>query len=1079
MPDNIIVIPELEGKQFPFVWHAADLHVRLQSRHDEYRSCFHRVFRYLAKEKKRGKRGIVVVCGDVLHSKCELTPEAIELVLMFFEGIALIFPVICIAGNHDTNLSNSDRMDALSPILRKLKNVYYLRDSGLYRAGNIIFGVSSVFDGKLIKAPKRESGIHRVALYHGAVNGCVTDVGTRLAAERTVEDFEGWDYGMFGDIHKCQAMRMRMAFPGSLIQQNFGETGFHGILRWEMGRDQAHRINIPNSWGFCKLRVIDGELQEGVDIPLHPRIELHIESGTPEQIARIERHLRKNYEVESIEPIQVELETEKEMDVLKTLTMSSFLPLKMLSSYLERLKVPDDQVDRIGRIHHKWRKELIDKDTNGAVGRWLPTRMMFHNMFSYRGSWTLEFPTGLLGRFGMNGTGKSSTIDILLLLLFDKTVRSDSRAINAKIVTKGETDFRGMVEFTHAGAKYCVYREGKTSSRGLNVKTRFWRIGGKGIKDLTGKDRLETNRAIESIIGSYEETMNIGVMLQKSGTGFVDETPMRRKERINRILNLDKFDKICERISEAKRAVNAELKVLGNVDPNDRFEIEEQHDTVKDRIETTKVRLAKCERTLAKLGSGNFDEIDDPEDELASLTREVERYQEELSQLPKGSGDFKLLKELQAELEISKTLERSISYELQPSSIYNTVREMSEIVAQSKDASFQGATDMMIKTAEGRIWNAAIEEELENLTEDIKQCKVQVEKLKDHKYNPDCEYCCDNPFIKQAVIDKERLPQLLKQQNKCHENIQLYKINAKIEIADQRYRELLHELIAADTESNTIPLTAIREYVNRGTSMHSSVLEKLIEREQASLEGHVKRTQAESKLAEANKRQRVIKQYIELGVADVLIEKKRMAERLLQDIERYGMLKERLAELRNSAKRVLAVREQIEDLTIYGNAMSRDGIPKQLAARLVPRLEREINAVIAQVSDFRISIDPLTASMSIRDLKGSGKDQALDAQLGCGSEKLIIELSLRAVIATMSCASAPGIMMLDESLNDFDVNKRSSLDCLFRTLARHFETVVVITHQDYVKGLVDKQIMPVEKVDWQKVLKHMPVAAGQ
>jgi DNA repair exonuclease SbcCD ATPase subunit len=279
-----------------------------------------------------------------------------------------------------------------------------------------------------------------------------------------------------------------------------------------------------------------------------------------------------------------------------------------------------------------------------------------------------------------------------------------------------------------------------------------------------------------------------------------------------------------------------------------------------------------------------------------------------------------------------------------------------------------------------------------------------------------------------------------------------------------------------DSESTTLPVDQIREYVDRGAKMHSAVLEKRIELEQNSLEHYVKRNDLALKLRETQKRREIVAKYIELGVADILKEQKRMASRLLQDTERYGMLKERLTELKSSAKRVLAVQERIEDLTIYGASMSRDGIPKQLAAKLVPRLEREINTVIAQISEFRISIDPLTASMSIVDLTGKG--QKLEAQMCCGSEKLIIELSLRAVIATMSCASAPGIMMLDESLNDFDANKRGSLEALFRTLARHFETVVVISHEDYVKGLVEKQIMPVQQVDWKSELENMPVGAA-
>ena len=1065
---KVKVIKELAGHKYKYVWHCADIHIRLQSRHDEYRSCFRRMFRYLAEQRKMGREGIVVVCGDILHSKCELTPEAMALVQYFFEG--LTYPVICIAGNHDANLSNSDRLDALSPILSKLPNVYYLRDTGLYRAGNIVFGVSSVFDGERIDPPEQEKGVHRIVLYHGQVNGCITDVGTRLASERTVEDFRGWDYGMFGDIHKYQIMAPRMAFPGSLIQQNFAESGFHGFLRWELGQDEPHRIRLRNHWGFHRLRVVDGELQDDGEVSKYPRIELHVESGTPEQVAKIERQLRKDYDVESFEVIPAEDSSAKQMDTLKALTMNSFLPSKVLARYLGSLKVPDDQVERIGKMHHKWRSELVDNDKAVTAGRWRPIRMLFHNMFTYDGSWQVRFPEGLCGRFGMNGTGKSSTIDIMLLLLFDQTVRSDKRA---NIVTEGEKDFRGMIEFIHAGTRYFVYRQGSMSSRGLNVKTRFWRINRKGgVDDLTGKDRLDTNRAIEAVIGGYQETMNIGVMLQKSGTGFVDETPAKRKERINRILNLDKFDRIAERIGETKRQVNAELKVLGNTDPNERFDAEEQYDKLKTSIAETKARLEKLERIRRKAGDGILSAINDAPAELKSLQKKLDQYKKELATLPKSSGNAVHLRELQQELVHSEELERSLQWRWQPGHVGEMIAEL-DMIRKQWD---MGGCEIM-NTA----WQSRSDiEERDRLNREIEQCQEQVAKLKNHKYDPKCKYCTGNSFVKQALEDKKRLKELGQQATDLglsQPPVVMSNHYDKFLTDADRYRALLDQIYNVDklTGAIPIPLAHFKEWVRRGPKLYVDVLKEQIEHELTCLEYVAERRELEDKISRTRERIEVLERYIDLDMDQNIRDHERLSQRLLQNTEKYGMLKARLAELRKNGDRVKEVTEQLDDLTIYGNAVSRDGIPKQLAAQLIPRLEREINSVIGQITDMRISIDPITASMAIKSRGGSASN--LDAQMCCGSEKLIIELSLRAVIATMSCASAPNMLILDESLNDFDVEKRSSLEGLFNTMCRHFESVLLITHQDFVKAIVNKQIMPKGKVDWKAELAAMPTGS--
>lgn len=93
-------------------------------------------------------------------------------------------PVVLIAGNHDININNRDRLDSLTPILADLPAVapvHYLLESGIYQFSNILFYHSSILDGKVVIQPRVktpiesgiESGIVHIGLYHGRVNGAV------------------------------------------------------------------------------------------------------------------------------------------------------------------------------------------------------------------------------------------------------------------------------------------------------------------------------------------------------------------------------------------------------------------------------------------------------------------------------------------------------------------------------------------------------------------------------------------------------------------------------------------------------------------------------------------------------------------------------------------------------------------------------------------------------------------------------------------------------------------------------------------------------------------------------------------
>ena len=161
--------------------HCADLHIRLQHRHKEYRH----VFRNLYKSLKTQKPDIIVVAGDIFHSKNHLSPESIKMAGEFFERISKIAPVYVIIGNHDTIVAQKGRVDAITAVLGLTDNdnITLFDKSGLYElpeysnnpnalgAGNVVFGVFDFNDEKNFPThPTRKTDKTYIALFHGAVN---------------------------------------------------------------------------------------------------------------------------------------------------------------------------------------------------------------------------------------------------------------------------------------------------------------------------------------------------------------------------------------------------------------------------------------------------------------------------------------------------------------------------------------------------------------------------------------------------------------------------------------------------------------------------------------------------------------------------------------------------------------------------------------------------------------------------------------------------------------------------------------------------------------------------------------------
>lgn len=186
------------------IFHISDVHIRNLKRHSEYLTVFKRTVELI--KSRLGTNDIIFLGGDIVHAKTDMTPELIQSVQLFFKMVADIAPTILIAGNHDCNLNNKSRLDALTPIVNALNhpNLIYLKDSGVYHIADKHFVVMSVFDSPdtFIRA-KQFDAEYKIALHHGALDQSMTDLGISISnTSVTNELFDGYTFVLLGDIHK-------------------------------------------------------------------------------------------------------------------------------------------------------------------------------------------------------------------------------------------------------------------------------------------------------------------------------------------------------------------------------------------------------------------------------------------------------------------------------------------------------------------------------------------------------------------------------------------------------------------------------------------------------------------------------------------------------------------------------------------------------------------------------------------------------------------------------------------------------------------------------------------------------------
>jgi hypothetical protein len=123
-----------------------------------------------------------------------------------------IAPVHLTLGNHDGNLVNLSRQDAVSPIVFALNNprIFLYKKSGVFeiqKGWNLC--VFSLFDEEGWKNVKPIKGDVNIACYHGPVNGSISETGWNIEEGLSVDFFKDFDFALLGDIHKMQFLDFR------------------------------------------------------------------------------------------------------------------------------------------------------------------------------------------------------------------------------------------------------------------------------------------------------------------------------------------------------------------------------------------------------------------------------------------------------------------------------------------------------------------------------------------------------------------------------------------------------------------------------------------------------------------------------------------------------------------------------------------------------------------------------------------------------------------------------------------------------------------------------------------------------
>ena len=514
------------------IFHVSDIHIRTLKRHTEYREVFKNMFTYINSHST--ENSIAVVTGDIVHSKLDMSPELVQMLVDFFNGFAI--PTIVILGNHDMNLNNMHRIDAVSPILDVINNpnIIFIKDNGLFEFGGITWNHMAVdkTPDEYVRA-KDFDAPYKIALHHGAVNTAKTDIGYQISNEHvTTEMFTGHDITLLGDIHKPAQFldaAQTIAYPGSLIQQNHGEALDHGILVWDVENRRADFAEIQNDYGYVTIETLGATIVTSPHrMPNKPRIRIKFNETSAADMKRLIATIRKKYNVQDI-TIQRTI-TSTDNNSATSISIGNVRDVEyqntLLTDYID-INFPQATAQELDTVRH------INRTINSKLPAvesirhttWHPISFEFENMFSYGEGNVINFEnlSDVCGLFAANTSGKSSLLDAITYTIFDKCSKTGKAN---EVLNNKKTTFKGVFKFEMNGIQYTIERRGtKKKEKHVKVDVDFYT----STENLNGEERSDTNKSIRRYLGTYDDFILTAFSLQADNNNFIEKSQKNAK----------------------------------------------------------------------------------------------------------------------------------------------------------------------------------------------------------------------------------------------------------------------------------------------------------------------------------------------------------------------------------------------------------------------------------------------------------------------------------------------------------------------------------------------------------------------
>lgn len=564
----------------------------------------------------------------------------------------------------------------------------------------------------------------KVGLYHGYLSGATLNNESIVFTEKKyLTDFGDYDLLLLGDIHKFQYLKNNVAYPSSLISHNFAEfDDFHGFIEWDVHTSESkyHKIQNDNAYHIINIdKLIDYEKSKKKEIILSEILInneldkykngfLRIDYSEKLDINRnhITEHINSLYPKLSInyniiydqtQTQDKETTHDERIEQLLDDTNDALINDKPIEELIKEYvkqnfnTLNDETINRI-LLYLNITNDKTAKNIEYIKSDWKILMLSFSYMYGYGKKNVIDFTkypfNEVIGLFGNNAIGKSSLIDIITYMLFSRSPREEDGILPKDILNVKVNDGYGIMIIESNNTKYVIERTcrrverrkrdnkselihtmkiiqllepNETDEQSNNIP--YYTFQGKKYlqKNITGVDRVDSDRILTPIIGTYENFLSTAVLLQGKDTTFKTKSNNEKKEFLCKILKIDHLSSAYDEIDKKVSILKKEVKIYqDNINKLSNKSVSQLNDEITSNV----TKLPLKQRELEELNI----QLQNKENELLNVIKKVININQSKYKIKNDKDqqlNDKLLKDIKQKLlncsKLENTLKSKIS----------------------------------------------------------------------------------------------------------------------------------------------------------------------------------------------------------------------------------------------------------------------------------------------------------------------------------------------------------------------------------------------------------------------------------